>query len=157
MPAAIRILMVEDDAQDAALAEREVRRADVVCTFRRVDTRDGMVAALREFVPDVILTDHSLPAFDARGALQVAQQLSPGTPVIVLTGRLGDEAAVQYLQAGAADYIIKDHLHRLGPAVLRALDTKRSRQTQAPGHHPPTALYRIAQVAMSTPGLPGLL
>src|SRR3989454_12456005 len=78
-----------------------------------------MAEALREFVPDVILTDHSLPAFDARSALQLAQQLSPGTPVIVVTGRLGDEPAVQYLQAGAADYIVKDHLHRLGPAVLQ--------------------------------------
>src|SRR2546428_13347576 len=120
MPAAIRILMVEDDAQDAALAEREVRRADVVCTFRRVDTRDSMVEALREFVPDVILTDHSLPGFGAREALQLAQQLSPGTPVIVVTGMLGDGPAVQYMQAGATAYAGKKHPRRPGPAVLRA-------------------------------------
>src|SRR6267143_863520 len=157
MPPAIRILMVEDDPQDAALAEREVRRADLTCTFRRVETRDAMVEALREFVPNVILTDHSLPAFDARRALQLAQQLSPGTPVIVVTGRLADESAVEYLQAGAADYIVKDHLHRLGPAVLRALDTKRSREAQAQAHRLQTAIYRIAQVAMSTPGLEELL
>src|SRR5256885_13575446 len=141
MPATVRILIVEDDPQDSALAEREVRRADIFCTFRRVDTRDGMVAALREFVPDVILTDHSLPAFDARGALQVAQQLSPGTPVIVLTGRLGDEAAVQYLQAGAGDYNVKDHLHPPGPAGLGAPGTQASRQTNGPGPHPQTPHY----------------
>src|SRR2546425_5091378 len=157
MPATVRILIVEDDPQDAALAEREVRRADIFCTFRRVETRDGMAEALREFVPDVILTDHSLPAFDARGALQLGQQLSPGTPVIVVTGRLADESAVEYLQAGAADYIVKDHLHRLGPAVLRALDTKHSREAQARAHQLQAATYRIAQVAMSTPGLEGLL
>ena len=157
MPATVRILIVEDDPQDAALAEREVRRADIFCTFRRVETRDDMAEALREFVPDVILTDHSLPAFDARSALQLAQQLSPGTPVIVVTGRLGDEPAVQYLQAGAADYIVKDQLHRLGPALLRALDTKRSRQAQARAHQLQGAIYRIAQVAMSTPGLEELL
>ena len=145
MPATVRILIVEDDPQDAALAEREVRRADIFCTFRRVETRDDMAEALREFVPDVILTDHSLPAFDARSALQLAQQLSPGTPVIVVTGRLGDEPAVQYLQAGAADYIVKDQLHRLGPALLRALDTKRSRQAQARAHQLQGAIYRIAQ------------
>jgi len=149
--------MVEDDAQDAALAEREVRRADVVCTFRRVDTRDSMVEALREFVPDVILTDHSLPGFGAREALQLAQQLSPGTPVIVVTGMLGDEPAVQYMQAGATDYVVKDHLRRLGPAVLRALDTKRSREAQARAQQLQAATYRIAQVAMSTPGLRELL
>jgi two-component system, cell cycle sensor histidine kinase and response regulator CckA len=153
MPATIRILIVEDNLADAQLAEREVRRADILCTFRRVDTRDGMVAALREFSPDVIITDHSLPHFAARDAIQVAQQLSPGTPVIVVTGRLGDESAVQYLQAGAADYIVKDHLQRLGPAVLRALDTKRSREEQARAHQLQAATYRIAQVALSTPGL----
>src|SRR3989442_3170354 len=157
MPATVRILIVEDDPQDAALAEREVRRADIFCTFRRVETRDGMAEALREFVPDVILTDHSLPAFDARGALQLGQQLSPGTPVIVVTGRLADESAVEYLQAGAADYIVKDHLHRLGPAVLRALDTKHSREAQARAYQLQAATYRIAQVAMSAPRLEELL
>src|SRR3989442_865229 len=153
----IRILIVEDDRNDAAPAEREVRRADIFCTFRRVETRDGMVEALREFIPDVILTDHSLPSFSARDALQLAQQLSPGIPVIVVTGWLGDEPAVQYLQMGAADYIVKDHLHRLSSAVLRALDNQHRREAQARAHQLQAATYRIAQVAMSTPGLEELL
>src|SRR5213080_1623524 len=157
MPATVRILIVEDNPDDAALVEREVRRTDMTCTFRRVDTREGMVAAVREFTPDVILTDHSLPTFSARDALQVGQQLSPGTPVIVVTGRLGDEPAVQYLQLGAADYVVKDHLHRLGPAVLRALDIKRSSEAQARAQQLQAATYRIAQAAMSTPGLEDLL
>src|SRR5881227_1345134 len=157
MPATVRILIVEDNPDDAALVEREVRRTDMTCTFRRVDTREGMVAALREFTPDVVLTDHSLPTFSARDALQVAQQLSPGTPVIVVTGRLGDEPAVQYLQLGAADYVVKDHLHRLGPAVLRALDIKRSSEAQARAQQLQAATYRIAQAAMSTPGLEDLM
>src|SRR3989440_6673360 len=157
VPDTIRILIIEDDPNDAALEEREVRRADIACTFRRVETRADMVAALAEFAPDVILTDHSLPSFRALDALELAQQLSPGTPVIVVTGRLGDESAVQYLQLGAADYIVKDHLHRLGPAVLRALDTKRSREAQARAHQLQAATYRIAQAAISTPGLPDLL
>src|SRR5438105_11753382 len=157
MPATVRILIVEDDPQDAALAERQIRRADILCTFLRVDARDAMVAALREFTPDVILTDHSLPTFSARDALQVAQQVSPGTPVIIVTVRLGDESAVQYLQLGAADYIVKDHLQRLGPAVLRALDSKRGRDEQARAQQLQAAMYRIAQVALSTPGLQELL
>jgi PAS domain S-box-containing protein len=157
MPASIRILIVEDDPQDAALTEREVRKAHVVCTFHRVDTRQAMVAALRDYAPDVILTDHSLPTFSARDALAVAQQLAPGTPVIIVTGRLGDEPAVEYLQLGAADYVVKDHLHRLGPAVLRALDTKRSRDEQARAHQLQAATFRIAQAAIATPGLHALL
>ena len=130
MPAPTRILLIEDDPQDAELEEREIRRVDAGCRFLRVETREGMVAALRDFDPDVILTDHSLPTFAARDALELGQQLAPETPIIVVTGRLGDEPAVQYLQAGAVDYVVKDHLHRLGPAVLRALDVKRSRAAQ---------------------------
>jgi two-component system, cell cycle sensor histidine kinase and response regulator CckA len=149
--------MVEDDPNDAALAEREIRRADIVATFLRVDTRDGMSAALREFNPDVILTDHSLPAFGAADALEIAQQNSPGTPVIVVTGRLGDESAVQYLQAGAADYVLKDHLHRLSPAVLRAINVRQSRDAQARAYQLQAATYRIAQVAMSASALDELL
>src|SRR2546430_16009599 len=93
----------------------------------------------------------------ARDALQGAQPLSPETPVIVATGKLADGPAVQYLQLGAADYVVKDHLHRLGPAVLRALDIKRSREAQARAHQLQAATYRIAQAAISTPGLEDLL
>ena len=157
MAATTRILMIEDDPQDAELAEREIRRVDASCTFLRVETREGMVAALHDFAPDVILTDHSLPTFAARDALELGQQLAPETPVIVVTGRLGDEPAVQYLQAGAADYVVKDHLHRLGPAVLRALDVKRSREAQTRARQLQAATYRIAQVAMSAPRLEDLL
>src|SRR6059058_5207508 len=154
MPATVRILIVEDDPQDAALAERQIRRADILCTFLRVDARDAMVAALREFTPDVILTDHSLPTFSARDALQVAQQVSPGTPVIVVTGRLGDESAVQYLQLGAADYIVKDHLQHLGPAVLRALDLRRTREAQARAHQLQAATYAVTRILAEATTLP---
>ena len=157
MAATTRILLIEDNPQDAELEEREIRRVEAACTFLRVDTREGMVAALHDFVPDVILTDHSLPTFAAQDALELGQQLSPDTPIIVVTGRLGDEPAVQYLQAGAADYVVKDHLHRLGPAVLRALDIKRSREAQTRARQLQAATYRIAQVAMSAPRLEELL
>jgi PAS domain S-box-containing protein len=157
MPAPTRILLIEDDPQDAELEEREIRRVDVSCTFLRVDTREGMVAALQDFVPDIILTDHSLPAFAARDALELGQQLAPDTPIIVVTGRLGDEPAVQYLQAGAVDYVVKDHLHRLGPAVLRALDVKRSREAQTRARQLQAATYRIAQVAIGATRLEELL
>src|SRR3989442_1507139 len=155
--ATTRILIIEDNPQDAELEEREIRRIEASCSFLRVDTREGMVAALQVSVPDVILTDHSLPTFAAKDALELGQQLSPDTPIIVVTGRWGDEPAVQSLQAGAADYVVKDHLHRLGPAVLRALDIKRSREAQTRARQLQAATYRIAQVAMSAPRLEELL
>ncbi|HET8713216.1 MAG TPA: PAS domain S-box protein [Gemmatimonadales bacterium] len=131
MTAPIRVLIVEDDVHDAALCEREVRRAGVASTFLQVDSREKMLAAIHEFQPHVILSDHSLPTFSAQDALELAREVAPGIPVIIVTGRLGDEPAVHYLQAGAVDYVVKDHLQRLGPAVLRALDLARAREEQA--------------------------
>jgi PAS domain S-box-containing protein len=153
MAATLRILLIEDDPGDAGLVEREVRRADLYCTFRRVETEAALMAALRDFRPDIVLTDHSLPGFGGRAAMQILNEHSPGTPMIVVTGALGEESAVEYLQAGAADYVTKEHLERLGPALLRALDVKRGRDEQIRTVKLQTATYRIARAAMSAPGL----
>src|SRR5688572_18920820 len=130
MAAAARILMVEDVADDAALAERELRRAGISCVMRRVDSGAAYREALRTFAPDLILSDHSLPQFSASDALRIAQQESPDTPVIIMTGSLDEETAAEYIKAGATDYVVKHHLERLGPAALRALDLKRAREEQ---------------------------
>jgi PAS domain S-box-containing protein len=131
VPESVRILLVEDVATDAVLIERELRRAGIACSTRRADSEPVFRDALRTFVPDLILTDHSLPTFTASDALRIAQLESAGTPVIVVTGSLDEETAAEYIKAGAADYIIKHHLERLGPAVVRALDLKRARVEQA--------------------------
>src|SRR3989442_14252829 len=89
MPATVRILIVEDDPQDAALAEREVRRADLLCTFRRVGSRGAIGEALRDFAPDGNLPHPSFPAFHPRGALLLAQTRPPATPVIGCPARRG--------------------------------------------------------------------
>src|ERR1043166_5811704 len=123
--------MVEDVADDAALIERELRRAGVTGAARRVDSERAYREALRSFAPDIILTDHSLPTFGAADALRIAMLEAPGTPIIVVTGSLGEETAAEYIKAGAADYVVKHHLERLGPAVLRALDLRRAREEQA--------------------------
>jgi len=127
MTAPIRILLVEDVADDAALVERELRRAGVGGATRRVDSEPGFREALRAFAPDIILSDHSLPAFGASDALRIALLEVPDTPLIIVTGSLDEETAAEYIKAGAADYVVKHHLERLGPAVLRALDLRRAR------------------------------
>ena len=126
-----RILLVEDIPADAELIARELRRAGVGGTLQRVDARADYIRTLHEFAPDLIIADHSLPSFSASDALEMAQREGAGVPVIVVTGSLDEETAADYIKAGAADYIVKSHLERLGPAVLRALDLNRARAEQA--------------------------
>src|SRR3989449_934314 len=133
MPGLVRVLMVEDVADDAALVERELRRAGITGATRRVDSEGGFREALQPFGPDVILTDHSLPTFGAADALRIGLPEAPDTPVIVVTGSLDEETAAEYIKAGAADYVVTPPLERVGPAVVRALDLRRARTEQARG------------------------
>jgi len=116
-----RILIVEDVANDAELMTRELRRSGLAFTHQHVQTEVALREALRSFVPDIVLTDHSLPQFNASDALRVVREEAVHTPVIVVTGSLDEETAADYIKAGAADYIVKHRLQRLGPAVRRAL------------------------------------
>src|SRR2546430_6921816 len=131
MPDLVRVLMVEDVVDDAALVERELRRPGVTGATHRGDRERACGEALRSFAPDIILPDHSLPTFGAADALRIAMLEAPDTPVIVVTGSLDEETAAEYIKAGAADYVVKHHLERAGPAVGRALDLRRARAEQA--------------------------
>jgi len=121
-----RILIVEDVANDADLMTRELRRGGLVFTHERVQTEATLRAALRSFMPDIVLSDHSLPQFNASDALRVVREEAANTPVIIVTGSLDEETAADYIKAGAADYIVKHRLQRLGPAVRRALALRRA-------------------------------
>ena len=126
--ASVRVLLLEDSEQDAMLIQRELGRLTPVPNLHRVATEEGFVAALREFAPHVILSDHNIPGFGGWAALELAKGARPNTPLILITGSLDEETAVAYLKAGAADYILKDRLSRLGPAMLEALERGRQRQ-----------------------------
>jgi len=127
----LRILLAEDVADDAALIEQELRREGLAITTRRVESEAAFRQALQQFVPDVILTHHSMPQFTAADALRIAREAHSDTPVIIVTGSLDEETAADYIKAGAADYIVKHHLERLPSAVARALDLQRARAEQA--------------------------
>lgn len=119
-----RILMLEDAPTDAELAERELRKAGIQFSAMRVETWAAFVEALETFHPDMVLSDYNLPDFDGMAALQWVQAGHPEVPVIMVTGALSDIGAVELLHAGAKDYVLKDGLARLAPAVRRALSAE---------------------------------
>jgi PAS domain S-box-containing protein len=118
----LRILMIEDEARDAELAEHTLRQGGFEFSFKRVDTEDGFLREISEFRPNVILSDHGLPAFDGFSALTLAQQKCPDVPFIFVTGSLGEEMAIKALKSGATDFVLKHHLSTLPPALHRALN-----------------------------------
>ncbi len=132
--APLRILILEDVPADAELAERELRRAGLEFTARRVETEAEFLAALDEFQPDLILSDYRLPTFDGMAALFLALERAPLVPFIVTTGSLNEETAVECMKAGAWDYVLKDRLARLPMAVSRALELARTHTLERAAH-----------------------
>ena len=117
----VRILILEDEAWDAELAQRLLRDAGLTLAAVVVDTRASFVEQMAAFRPDIILSDYHLPGFSGREALKIAQERYPDIPFIIWSGVLGDEAAVELIKQGATDYVLKDRTARLPSAILRAL------------------------------------
>ncbi|MFH1231162.1 MAG: PAS domain S-box protein [Planctomycetota bacterium] len=117
----IKILVLEDSVADAELVEHTLRKEGIDFISKRVETRENFVKELKDFEPDIILSDYSLPAFDGMEALTIVKKRHLEIPFIIVTGSLGEELTVKLLKEGMTDYILKDKLARLGPAVRRAL------------------------------------
>ena len=117
----LNLLVLEDNPDDAELAVRELEQERIIFKWSRVDTEEAFRKALTE-KPDLILADYRLPSFDARAALQIQQQLAPEIPLVIVSGTIGEEVAVECMKSGATDYVLKDRLSRLGPVVKRALE-----------------------------------
>ena len=128
MTGPLRVLLLEDVPTDAELIARELGKTLPDFTLRRVEGRDDFLAGLDQFRPQLILSDHALPRFTGMDALGLAHQLAPDVPFIFVTGSLDEETAVACIKAGAADYVLKEHLVRLGPAVQAALELARTRE-----------------------------
>jgi len=128
MERALRILILEDLPSDAELMVYELRQAEIAHSYRCVADREHFVAALAEDWPDLILSDFHLPSFDGLEALALAQTERPDVPFIFVSGAMGEEVAIDAVKRGATDYVLKDRLSRLGPAVQRALREAEERQ-----------------------------
>ena len=124
----LRVLFAEDNSDDAALQLRELKRAGLRVAHRIVAAKPAFEAGLREFAPDVILSDFSMPGFDGMEALRIAIELAPDTPFIFVSATLGEEYAVRALRNGATDYVLKTNLVRLPAAVERALSEAQTRR-----------------------------
>ena len=123
----LRILIVEDVHADAELEVRELKRAGLRVTHQLVETEEAFRASLREFRPELIISDFAMPHFDGMFALALTCELAPDVPFIFVSGTIGEEYAIRALKSGATDYVLKSNLVRLPAAVDRALADKRER------------------------------
>src|SRR5918997_692395 len=128
----LKVLFVEDSENDALLLLRELRRGGYEPRSRRVDTAGDMEAALGEEDWDLVISDHSMPSFDSLAALNLLRDRGfPDLPFIIVSGRIGEDAAVSAMKAGAHDYLMKDNLARLNSAIdreLRDAEVRRERR-----------------------------
>src|SRR5471032_1969597 len=116
----INILIVEDSKDYEELLVRELRRAGFDPKWKRVETEPDFLAELKKS-PDILISDYSMPQFSGLRAAQLAEQSGLGIPFILISGTVGEEIAVEAMKHGATDFLLKDRVGRLGPAVRRAL------------------------------------
>jgi CheY-like chemotaxis protein len=121
MPNPLFVLILENDIADFELITHELDRFGFTARYERVESEVDFMARLQE-KPDVILADYSLAGFDDLRALEVLKESGLMIPFIVLTGAVREERVVECMKKGAADYLLKDRIMRLGPAVQRALE-----------------------------------
>ncbi len=130
MTQAIRVLLIEDSEDDALLLMREIRRAGYDVETTRVDTTDALDQALKSGEWDVVVSDYSLPSFDGLTALAMVKEAGLDLPFIVVSGTIGENVAVAAMRAGAHDYVMKDRLARLGPAIEREIREAKGRRAR---------------------------
>lgn len=121
MNRAVKILLVEDSIDDAEIVSRELKKGKIFFELYRVDTEEEFRSSLVSFHPDIVLSDFNLPYFNGRAALTIAKSIYPDMPFIIVSGIIGEDAAVELIKSGCNDYLLKDKLGRLPSAVQHAL------------------------------------
>ncbi|MCR3923164.1 MAG: response regulator [Firmicutes bacterium] len=156
MDSQLRILMVEDVPEDAELIERELRSGGLDFITICVDVKEAFLTALEEFKPDLVIADYAMPSFNGMEALQLALEHDDTLPVVIVTGSMYEDIAVECMKLDAADYVIKEHLTRLPFAIRRALDRRKAQQTQKKATEALQAaeerfstIYKVNPMAMS--------
>lgn len=149
----LRLLLVDDSEDDAQLLVAHLEAAGLQLAWRQVDTPNSLRAALGEQGWDAVLSDHNMQGFDALSAFDVTRRMRPDMPFIIVSGQIGEQLAVQAMNAGVSDYVFKDNLARLAPSLKRALGKARLQEERA------LALRRLrereAQLGAITRHIPG--
>ena len=130
MNSPLNILIVEDSIDDAQIVMLQLEQEGLTANCRRVDSEAEFIAAL-DPPPDLILSDFAMPHFDGLHALRIVRERALDIPFILISGKIGEEVAVEAMKQGADDYLMKDRLTRLGPAIKNALNQKRLRAEKA--------------------------
>ena len=117
----LRALLVEDSENDVMLLLRELKKGGYEPDYRRVQTPEEMEEALGEGSWEVVLSDYNMPRFGALAALEVLRGAGHDTPFVVVSGKIGEDAVVEMMRAGAQDYVTKEDMARLCPAIEREL------------------------------------
>jgi len=125
---ALRILILEDVPADAEMIERELKNTGIAFTSKCVYKKDDFLKQLEDFSPNIILSDYSMPQFNGMEALELVKERYPSIPFIIVTGSINEATAVECMKAGADDYVLKEGLKHIGPAVEGALEKKRLRE-----------------------------
>jgi DNA-binding NarL/FixJ family response regulator len=161
---ALRILNLEDSPLDAELVHATLTGGGVECEILRVQTHAEFAAALESGDFDLILADYSLPSFDGLSALKVAQEIGPEIPFVLVSGAVGEEVAIEALKSGATDYVLKQRLERLVPAVRRALreaeertERKRAEEMLETRARQQAAVADLGRRALTEPTLSALM
>ena len=124
MKKSVRILFVEDSLSDVQLILSNISGSNIEFLKQLVDNEKDFISALKSFIPDVIISDFSMPQFDGMTALLIRNDLTPDIPFLIVTGAQNEEIAVECMKAGADDYVIKQNLSRLGEAIKSAINKK---------------------------------
>jgi diguanylate cyclase (GGDEF)-like protein len=124
----IRVLIAEDSEDDALLIIRELTRGGYRPEFRRIDCADDMRSALEQQSWELVITDHNMPGFDSSDALKLTREYDKNVPFILVSGSIGEEIAVDAMKSGAHDYVMKNNMTRLLPAIERELREAENRR-----------------------------
>lgn len=158
----LRILHLEDSPLDAELIHTALIEGGLECEIACVQTRADFATALENGAFDLVLADYLLPAFDGLSALKTAQEIGPEVPFVLVSGALGEERAIEALKEGATDYVLKQRLERLVPAVRRAMsefeertERKRAEEAQRESEERFRATFEQAAVGISHNSLDG--
>jgi DNA-binding NarL/FixJ family response regulator len=122
---AIRVLMLEDPASNADLIRRELDRPGLITVTERVDSEETFASAVRDFAPDVVLSDHTLGQLNSRVAQRILRDLRPTAAFIIVTGAISGAQSVAAIRAGAEDLVLKANLSRLPASIDEALTVRR--------------------------------